>query len=278
MLDVGPDGPDAAAADHPMAGHLDVYQWLTVLQEYLVLGLMEQAHASDEPMTRSPMSAGSSSGITTGSTPTPTLGSGWASGTTVVLTPPGTVGAVDVPRRCARAPARPTCSTRPTRVRHVDAVVLTGGSAFGLAAADGVMRWLEEHGRGVAMDGGVVPIVPAAVIFDLPVGGWQCRPTAEFGYAAARERGDARSPSAPSAPAPGRGSGCSRAASGPRRSRSRHRASPSARSSSSTPRATSSTRRPGCRGWPTRSRSSAWSRRLPTRSPRSPTGTPSSAR
>ena len=47
------------------------------------------------------------------------------------------------------------------------------------------MRWLEEHDRGVAMEGGVVPIVPAAVIFDLPVGGWQCRPTAEFGYAAA---------------------------------------------------------------------------------------------
>ena len=73
-------------------------------------------------------------------------------------------------------------------MRHVDAVVLTGGSAYGLAAADGVMTWLEEHGRGVAMDGGVVPIVPAAVIFDLPVGGWRCRPTAEFGYAAAAGR------------------------------------------------------------------------------------------
>jgi L-aminopeptidase/D-esterase-like protein len=53
-----------------------------------------------------------------------------------------------------------------------------------LAAADGVMRWLEEHDRGVALDGGRVPIVPAAVIFDLAVGGWTCRPTAEFGYAA----------------------------------------------------------------------------------------------
>jgi L-aminopeptidase/D-esterase-like protein len=70
-------------------------------------------------------------------------------------------------------------------VRYVDAVVLTGGSAYGLAAADGVMTWLEQHDRGVVMDGGVVPIVPSAVIFDLPVGGWQCRPTAEFGYAAA---------------------------------------------------------------------------------------------
>jgi L-aminopeptidase/D-esterase-like protein len=74
-------------------------------------------------------------------------------------------------------------------VRHVDAVVLTGGSAYGLAAADGVMRWLEEHQRGVAMEGGVVPIVPAAVVFDLPVGGWGCRPTADFGYAAAENAG-----------------------------------------------------------------------------------------
>ena len=74
-------------------------------------------------------------------------------------------------------------------MRHVDAVVLSGGSAFGLAAADGVMRWVEEQGRGVSMEGGVVPIVPAAVVFDLPVGGWQCRPTAEFGYAAASSAG-----------------------------------------------------------------------------------------
>jgi L-aminopeptidase/D-esterase-like protein len=68
-------------------------------------------------------------------------------------------------------------------------VVLSGGSAYGLATADGVMSWLEEQGRGVAMDGGVVPIVPAAVVFDLPVGGWQCRPTPEFGYAAAESAG-----------------------------------------------------------------------------------------
>ena len=40
MLDIGPNGPERLPADHPMAGHLDVYQWLTVLQEYLVLGLM----------------------------------------------------------------------------------------------------------------------------------------------------------------------------------------------------------------------------------------------
>jgi L-aminopeptidase/D-esterase-like protein len=113
-----------------------------------------------------------------------TLGAGWACGTTVVLTPPGTIGAVDV--RGGAPGSRETDLLDPANsVRYVDAVVLTGGSAFGLAAADGVMQWLEQHGRGVAMDGGVVPIVPAAVIFDLPVGGWQCRPTAEFGYSAA---------------------------------------------------------------------------------------------
>ena len=113
-----------------------------------------------------------------------TLGSGWASGTTVVLTPPGTVGAVDC--RGGAPGSRETDLLDPINsVRHVDAVVLSGGSAYGLAAADGVMRWLEEQNRGVAMEGGVVPIVPAAVVYDLPVGGWQCRPTAEFGYAAA---------------------------------------------------------------------------------------------
>lgn len=113
-----------------------------------------------------------------------TLGSGWATGTTVILTPPGTVGAVD--GRGGAPGTRETDLLDPSNsVRHVDAVVLTGGSAYGLAAADGVMTWLEEQGRGVAMDGGVVPIVPSAVIFDLPVGGWSCRPDARFGYSAA---------------------------------------------------------------------------------------------
>lgn len=115
-------------------------------------------------------------------------GSGWASGTTVVLAPPGTVGAVDV--RGGAPGSRETELLEPSNsVRHVDAVVLTGGSAYGLAAADGVMSWLEERDRGVAMTGGVVPIVPAAVIFDLPVGAWANRPTAEFGYAAAEAAG-----------------------------------------------------------------------------------------
>jgi L-aminopeptidase/D-esterase-like protein len=113
--------------------------------------------------------------------PDASMGSGWASGVTVVLTPPGTVGAVDV--RGGAPGTRETDLLDPANsVRYVDAVLLAGGSAFGLAAADGVMRWLEERDRGVAMDGGVVPIVPGAVIFDLEVGGWSSRPSAEFGY------------------------------------------------------------------------------------------------
>ena len=115
-------------------------------------------------------------------------GTGWACGTTVVVAPPGTVGAVDV--RGGAPGSRETELLDPSNsVRHVDAVVLTGGSAFGLAAADGVMRWLEEQGRGVQMTGGTVPIVPAAVIFDLPVGAWSNRPDAEFGYWAAAAAG-----------------------------------------------------------------------------------------
>ena len=122
--------------------------------------------------------------------PDASLGAGWASGVTVVLTPPGTVGAVDC--RGGAPGTRETDLLDPANsVRFVDAVLLAGGSAYGLAAADGVMRWLEEHERGVAMDGGVVPIVPGAVIFDLPVGGWDCRPTAEFGYLACQAAGAA---------------------------------------------------------------------------------------
>jgi len=68
---------------------------------------------------------------------------------------------------------------------RVDAVLLTGGSAFGLDAAAGVMRWMEERGRGFPVGGGVVPIVPAAVIFDLaPLGRFDARPSAGMAYAA----------------------------------------------------------------------------------------------
>lgn len=73
---------------------------------------------------------------------------------------------------------------------RVDAIVLTGGSVYGLAAADGVVRWLEEKGRGFAVGPGVVPIVPAAVIFDLlPFGRFDARPTAEKGRAACEAAG-----------------------------------------------------------------------------------------
>jgi L-aminopeptidase/D-esterase-like protein len=68
-------------------------------------------------------------------------------------------------------------------VDRIDAVMLTGGSAYGLDAAAGVMRWMEERGRGFAVPGGVVPIVPAAVIFDLaPLGRFDARPTERMAY------------------------------------------------------------------------------------------------
>ena len=66
---------------------------------------------------------------------------------------------------------------------RVDAILLTGGSAYGLDAAAGVMRWMESHGRGYPIAGGVVPIVPTAVVFDLaPLGGFDARPTAQMAY------------------------------------------------------------------------------------------------
>jgi L-aminopeptidase/D-esterase-like protein len=68
-------------------------------------------------------------------------------------------------------------------VDRVDAILLAGGSAYGLDAAAGVMRWMEERGRGFAVGAGVVPIVPAAVIFDLlPLGRFDARPTAAMAY------------------------------------------------------------------------------------------------
>jgi L-aminopeptidase/D-esterase-like protein len=70
-------------------------------------------------------------------------------------------------------------------VDRVAAILLSGGSAYGLDAAAGVMRWMEEHERGFPIGGGVVPIVPAAVVFDLaPLGRFDARPTAEMAYAA----------------------------------------------------------------------------------------------
>jgi len=109
-------------------------------------------------------------------------GVGWASGTTVITLPTGTVAAVDC--RGGAPGTRETDLLDPVNtVQTAHAVVLSGGSAFGLAAADGVMNTLERRSIGLPMDGAgnVVPIVPAAVIFDLPVGAWTNRPDAEFG-------------------------------------------------------------------------------------------------
>lgn len=109
---------------------------------------------------------------------------GWLTGVTVVLPPPGTLGSVDVQ---GGGPAtHETDALDPTTlVSAVDAVVLTGGSAYGLASASGAQRWCEENGRGFAVPGGVVPIVPAAAIFDLGRGGdFTARPTPDMGYAA----------------------------------------------------------------------------------------------
>jgi L-aminopeptidase/D-esterase-like protein len=73
-------------------------------------------------------------------------------------------------------------------VERVDAIMLTGGSAYGLDAAAGVMRWMEERGRGFAVPGGVVPVVPAAVLFDLaPLGRFDARPTPEMAYRACED-------------------------------------------------------------------------------------------
>lgn len=114
------------------------------------------------------------------------VGDGWATGVTVVVSPPGTVGAVDV--RGGGPATHETDALAPgTLVDTVDAVVLTGGSAYGLVSAHGVQRWCEEQGRGFAVGPGlVVPIVPAAALFDLGRGGDPtARPDAEMGYAAA---------------------------------------------------------------------------------------------
>jgi len=105
-------------------------------------------------------------------------------GCTVVLLPEeGAVASVDV--RGAAPGTRETDVLHPdNQVQVAHAIVLSGGSAFGLAAADGVMRHLEERGVGVATPAGPVPIVPAAVVFDLPSGSAAARPTAESGLTA----------------------------------------------------------------------------------------------
>ncbi len=104
-------------------------------------------------------------------------------GCTVVLLPPGTVASGEV--RGGAPGTREFELLAPHRlVTSVDAVVLTGGSAFGLAACDGVVQWCEEQGRGFPTSVARVPIVVGAVIFDLAVGDATVRPGPEQGYAA----------------------------------------------------------------------------------------------
>jgi L-aminopeptidase/D-esterase-like protein len=105
-------------------------------------------------------------------------------GCTVVLLPAGTVASGEV--RGGAPATREFALLDPTRmVVRLDAVVLSGGSAFGLAAADGVMAHLAEAGVGFETVGGPVPIVVAMALYDLAVGDPEVRPTAEHGRAAA---------------------------------------------------------------------------------------------
>ncbi len=108
---------------------------------------------------------------------------GARTGCTVVLPPPGTRGSVDV--RGGGTGTREIENLSPlANAEGPSAVLLTGGSAFGLAAADGVVWWLEERGIGRPTPGGVVPLVPTAVVFDLVAGASARRPGPNEGYAA----------------------------------------------------------------------------------------------
>lgn len=111
-------------------------------------------------------------------------------GCTVILCPPdGAVGGVD--QRGGAPGTRETDLLRPMHmVERAHAVLLTGGSAYGLDAAGGVMRWLEERKIGVDVRVARVPIVPAAVLFDLDVGRADVRPDAAMGYAACEAASD----------------------------------------------------------------------------------------
>ncbi|WP_405881807.1 P1 family peptidase [Streptomyces sp. NBC_01136] len=126
-------------------------------------------------------------------------GDGWLTGTTVVLAPEGgAIAAVDV--RGGGPGTKETDALDPRNlVQKVEAVVLTGGSAYGLDSASGVMAWLEERGRGVRVGpdpAHVVPVVPAACVFDLGRGGdFRARPDAAMGRAAV-EAAEASEPAA----------------------------------------------------------------------------------
>ncbi len=108
-----------------------------------------------------------------------------ATGCTVVICEGGAVGGVSV--RGGAPGTRETDLLRPTHlVEKVHAVLLSGGSAFGLAAADGVMRWLEERGAGFRLGNATIPVVPAAILFDLAVAEPGKRPGPREGYQACK--------------------------------------------------------------------------------------------
>lgn len=112
-------------------------------------------------------------------------------GCTVILCEEGAVAGVDV--RGSAPGTRETDLLNPIHlVDKVHGITLTGGSAYGLDAASGVMHYLEEAGYGLDVGVAKVPIVPAAVLFDLAVGNPRVRPTAEYGFMAAKKaaRGD----------------------------------------------------------------------------------------
>jgi L-aminopeptidase/D-esterase-like protein len=110
-------------------------------------------------------------------------------GCTVVLCENGAVGGVD--QRGGAPGTRETDLLRPGHtVQQVHAVLLSGGSAFGLAAADGVMQYLEERAIGFDMRVARVPIVVAAILFDLALGDPKARPDSQMGYAACQVAGD----------------------------------------------------------------------------------------
>jgi L-aminopeptidase/D-esterase-like protein len=114
-------------------------------------------------------------------------------GCTVVVPPPGNVAAAAV--RGGGPGTRETDLLQPqAHVEGLSAVLLTGGSAFGLAAAQGVVAWCERRGLGYGRFGRPIPIVPAAVLFDLAVGDWEARPGPAEGEAACLAASTAEGP------------------------------------------------------------------------------------
>lgn len=110
-------------------------------------------------------------------------------GCTVVLFEKGAVGGVDV--RGSAPGTRETDLLHPLNiVQQINAILLSGGSAFGLDAATGVMRFLEENGQGFRVGRYRIPIVPAAILFDLNLGDGRIRPDAASGYAACKNASD----------------------------------------------------------------------------------------